>query len=190
MRVYFRRAFSTVRPEPQHAGKWCCCSTLSLSFFFFFFLPEKLTSLGTRRIFNEEHDALREVARNFFQTRVVPFHSKWEEEGQIPRQTWKEAGERGLLCMTMPGEYGGLGQDILSAAIGWCDCDFWFLFFFFFVCFVLYVLVFGFLLFCFVLFRFEFDLLNVISGHMWLTFSSQGRAILHALYGSWIQLAL
>ena len=110
---------------------------LSPCHFFFFFLPEKLTSLGTRRIFNEEHDALREVARNFFQTRVFPFHSKWEEEGQIPRQTWKEAGERGLLCMTMPGEYGGLGQDILSAAIGWCDCDFWFLFFFF--LFVLFV---------------------------------------------------
>ena len=87
------------RPEPQQA--------------------EKLTSLGTRRIFNEQHDALREAARSFFVERVEPFHAKWEEEGQISRECWREAGERGLLCTTMPEAMGGLGGNILDAAIVW-----------------------------------------------------------------------
>jgi long-chain-acyl-CoA dehydrogenase len=94
-----RRTFSSLRPEPQHA--------------------EKLTSLGTRRIFNEDHDALRDVARKFFEERVVPFHQQWEIEGQISRECWKEAGERGLLCVTMPEAYGGLGLNILSSAVIW-----------------------------------------------------------------------
>ncbi len=87
------------RPEPQHA--------------------EKLTSLGTRRIFNSDHDMLREAARRFFQERVVPFHAKWELEGQISRECWREAGALGLLCVTMPQQFGGLELDILSSAIVW-----------------------------------------------------------------------
>ena len=31
---------------------------------------------GTRRIFTEEHDMLRDMARKFFNERVVPFHAK------------------------------------------------------------------------------------------------------------------
>jgi hypothetical protein len=73
-----RRCFSSqsggARPEPQYAAK--------------------LTSLGTRRIFNSDHDMLREMARKFFETRVVPFHAQWEKEGQISRECWKE-----VLCL-------------------------------------------------------------------------------------------
>jgi alkylation response protein AidB-like acyl-CoA dehydrogenase len=59
------------------------------------------------------------MARKFFEQRVTPFHAQWEKDGQISRECWREAGQQGLLCMTMPEKYGGAGQDILSAAIVW-----------------------------------------------------------------------
>eukprot|EP00294_Goniomonas_avonlea_P011103 CAMPEP_0114552474 /NCGR_PEP_ID=MMETSP0114-20121206/7142_1 /TAXON_ID=31324 /ORGANISM="Goniomonas sp, Strain m" /LENGTH=381 /DNA_ID=CAMNT_0001737349 /DNA_START=105 /DNA_END=1250 /DNA_ORIENTATION=- len=74
---------------------------------------------GTRRIFSEEHDAYRATARRFFNEKVVPFHSKWEEAGECPKELWREAGETGLLSVTVPEEYGGPGADILYSAIVW-----------------------------------------------------------------------
>ena len=40
-------------------------------------------------------------------------------KGQVPRELWKEAGENGLLCVTVPEEYGGLASDIKYAAVHW-----------------------------------------------------------------------
>jgi long-chain-acyl-CoA dehydrogenase len=39
--------------------------------------------------------------------------------GQISRECWKEAGKQGLLCVTMPEEFGGAGADILASAVVW-----------------------------------------------------------------------
>ncbi|MBE7637706.1 acyl-CoA dehydrogenase [Sneathiella sp. P13V-1] len=70
-----------------------------------------------RTIFNEEHDIFRASARKFAETRIAPFHDQWEKDGQVPREIWKEAGENGFLCCTVPEEYGGPGVDFLFSAI-------------------------------------------------------------------------
>ena len=95
------RAFSadTSRPEPQVASS--------------------LLQIGTRRIFEHEHDQFRESCRRFYEKKVVPFHSKWEEEGQVPRELWQDAGAEGLLCVTVPPEFGGMGLDVRYAAVHW-----------------------------------------------------------------------
>eukprot|EP00055_Hartaetosiga_balthica_P003162 m.6722 g.6722 ORF g.6722 m.6722 type:complete len:430 (+) comp2643_c0_seq1:24-1313(+) len=80
---------------------------------------EKLTDIGTRRIFDSDHDMVRETARKFFHESVIPFHPQWEEEGIVPRSLWKEAGTLGLLGIPIPEEYGGPGFDTLSAAVMW-----------------------------------------------------------------------
>ena len=36
---------------------------------------------------------------------------KWREEGQVERDFWREAGEAGLLGVSVPEEYGGHGGD-------------------------------------------------------------------------------
>ncbi|MBV8192539.1 MAG: acyl-CoA dehydrogenase family protein [Alphaproteobacteria bacterium] len=59
----------------------------------------------------------RDTCRRFFEKEVAPFHMKWEEEGIVPRALWRKAGEHGLLCVTMPEEYGGAGADFLYDAI-------------------------------------------------------------------------
>nr|XP_039253849.1 long-chain specific acyl-CoA dehydrogenase, mitochondrial-like [Styela clava] len=88
---------------------------------------EKLTDIGTRRIFQSEHDIFRSTVRKFFQDHVVPFHSQWEEDGEIDRECWIKAGEAGILGVSTPLEKGGLGGDWLSAAIiqeeqYYCNC--------------------------------------------------------------------
>ena len=40
-----------------------------------------MLDIGTRRIFNEEHDAFRETLRQFFAEEVVPHHASWEADG-------------------------------------------------------------------------------------------------------------
>nr|XP_060484927.1 long-chain specific acyl-CoA dehydrogenase, mitochondrial-like [Panthera onca] len=37
---------------------------------------EKLTDIGTRRIFSSEHDVFRESVRKFFQEEVIPHHAE------------------------------------------------------------------------------------------------------------------
>jgi len=71
----------------------------------------------TREIFTEEHEALRDVARKFFQREIVPHHRAWEKAGVAPKEIWRQAGEIGLLCVTLPEEFGAAGADRRSAAV-------------------------------------------------------------------------
>jgi len=70
-----------------------------------------------REIFSEYHEMFRDTARRFFETEVAPFHADWEKTGVAPRSVWKKAGEMGLLCVTLPEEYGAAGADRLASAI-------------------------------------------------------------------------
>ena len=36
---------------------------------------------------------------------------KWREDGQVEREFWNEAGQAGLLGVSVPEEYGGHGGD-------------------------------------------------------------------------------
>src|SRR2546430_9017713 len=66
-----------------------------------------------RTIFREEHEIFRDTVRRFVDREIVPFHAKWEEDGIVPRELWLKAGSAGLLCCTVPEEYGGMGLDFL-----------------------------------------------------------------------------
>jgi alkylation response protein AidB-like acyl-CoA dehydrogenase len=66
-----------------------------------------------RALFSPEHDMWRETVRRFVEKEIVPFHAQWEKDGIVPRELWLKAGEAGLLCCTVPEEYGGLGLDYL-----------------------------------------------------------------------------
>lgn len=70
-----------------------------------------------RDIFSEEHEVFRANCRKFFEKEIAPFHDQWEEDGQVSRECWNKAGETGLLCMSMPNEYGGSEADFLYTVI-------------------------------------------------------------------------
>ncbi len=64
-----------------------------------------------RTLFTAEHDDFRKTVRRFFDTEIVPHRERFEEQQHIDRALWNKAGELGLLCATMPEEFGGLGVD-------------------------------------------------------------------------------
>ncbi|HEY0149693.1 MAG TPA: acyl-CoA dehydrogenase family protein [Allosphingosinicella sp.] len=69
--------------------------------------------LDTSRRFalNDDHHAFRDQVRRFFERELLPHMDRWEEDGIIDRAFWTKAGEAGLLCPTVPEEYGGPGLD-------------------------------------------------------------------------------
>jgi long-chain-acyl-CoA dehydrogenase len=64
-----------------------------------------------RSVMTADHERFRDQVRRFVDEHIVPFHSQWEKVGVVPRQLWRQAGEHGLLCTTIPEEYGGAGAD-------------------------------------------------------------------------------
>lgn len=76
-----------------------------------------MLEIGTRTIFNEDHDMFRESVRRFFKDRIEPHQHEWDKVGHVPREIWTEAGEMGLLGVNTSDEIGGIGGDFLSAMI-------------------------------------------------------------------------
>ena len=70
-----------------------------------------------RTAYNEDHEAFRQTVRQFMQKEVAPNAVKWDEEKLVPKALWPKAGELGMLCPTVPEEYGGLGLDFGYNAI-------------------------------------------------------------------------
>ena len=66
-----------------------------------------------RTLFSDEHEIFRATVGRLLDEECVPHHESWEEQGHIDRAAWLKAGEQGLLCPTVPEEYGGLGTDFL-----------------------------------------------------------------------------
>ncbi len=70
-----------------------------------------MLDLSRRTAFGQEHDQFRETVRRFLDREIVPHIGRWEEEGIVDRDLWTKCGEAGLLCPTVPEEYGGPGLD-------------------------------------------------------------------------------
>ena len=64
-----------------------------------------------RTAFTESHDLFREQVRKFFDKELTPHLERWEKQEIVDRDFWTKCGEAGLLCPTVPEEYGGLGLD-------------------------------------------------------------------------------
>ena len=64
-----------------------------------------------RDIFESDHELFRETVRRFVEDEIVPNVPKWEHEGKVDKQMFRNAGQAGLLGMAIPDEYGGGGVD-------------------------------------------------------------------------------
>lgn len=52
---------------------------------------------------------LQDMATRFLTEEILPRYDEFEEAEIFDRESWKKAGENGLLCASMPEEYGGSG---------------------------------------------------------------------------------
>jgi len=70
-----------------------------------------------RRIYNADHEQYRATVRRFMDEEVAPHLERWEAAGRFDREVFVHAGKKGLLCPTVPEEYGGAGADALYSAV-------------------------------------------------------------------------
>jgi acyl-CoA dehydrogenase len=71
---------------------------------------------------------LEDQASRFMQAEYAPHLDKWHEDHIYPREVWTKAGEAGLLCASMPEEYGGAGgsfahEAVINRAYSFCGFD-------------------------------------------------------------------
>ncbi|MFC6013033.1 acyl-CoA dehydrogenase family protein [Nocardia lasii] len=66
---------------------------------------------------NEDLDALRDMTRAFMAKELVPNIDKYREQHHVDRDLWNKAGEVGLLCISIPEEYGGGGGTFAHEAV-------------------------------------------------------------------------
>jgi acyl-CoA dehydrogenase len=65
----------------------------------------------------DDLDALRELARTFVTKEVQPHAERFARQGHPDRELYRRAGELGLLCMSIPSEYGGGGGTFAHEAV-------------------------------------------------------------------------
>jgi acyl-CoA dehydrogenase len=63
-----------------------------------------------RTIYTEDHEAFREMIREFIAREVEPVFPEWERQGHPPRDFYRRLGELGVLGIQVPAEYGGGGE--------------------------------------------------------------------------------
>ncbi|MCD2188101.1 acyl-CoA dehydrogenase family protein [Actinomycetospora soli] len=66
---------------------------------------------------NTDLDDFRAMARTFCEKELAPHQERWAEQKQVDRDLWNRAGEVGLLCLSIPEEYGGGGGTFAHEAV-------------------------------------------------------------------------
>lgn len=62
------------------------------------------------RQFTEEQTMFRDAYRRFLESDVAPHMDQWREDGIVPREIFRRAGEQGFLMIWPDEKYGGLGD--------------------------------------------------------------------------------
>ena len=71
----------------------------------------------TRTVYREDHEMFRATVRRFVERECLPRQAEWDAAGCVDRGTWLKAGKEGLLCTSLPEEYGGGGGDFGHCAV-------------------------------------------------------------------------
>lgn len=77
---------------------------------------------------SHEHQELQRTLKRFIESEINPHVDEWEEAGIFPAHAlFRKMGELGLLGLTKPVEYGGLGLDYsysmaMAETLGHVDC--------------------------------------------------------------------
>ena len=66
---------------------------------------------------DEDIAIFSDAVGQFFERECVPHVQDWRKAGLVPREIWQKAGEAGLLCASIPEEYGGAGGDFRHEAV-------------------------------------------------------------------------
>lgn len=62
----------------------------------------------------DEHEMIRQTARDFARKEIAPIAAEYDESGEFPRETIRKMGELGFMGIEVPEQYGGAGMDTLA----------------------------------------------------------------------------
>ena len=65
----------------------------------------------------DDLDDVRTLARTFLERELVPHADRFTTQGAVDREFWTKAGDAGLLCISIPEEYGGGGGTFAHEAV-------------------------------------------------------------------------
>ena len=68
-------------------------------------------------ILNESQAMIQATARAFAREQLAPHSAEWDRTAAFPRDALRRMGELGLLGMTVPEQWGGVGADSVSLAV-------------------------------------------------------------------------
>ena len=66
---------------------------------------------------DDDVEAFRDLAARFFTKECAPNEPRWAEQQHVDREIWTKAGELGLLCPSIPEQYGGGGGTFAHEAV-------------------------------------------------------------------------
>lgn len=86
-------------------------------------LPSEVLDLPAPAWMDDELQMLSDMSRKFFDAEVVPEYERFEKQEMIDRAVWEKSGDAGLLCASMPEEFGGAGgtyahEAVIAEALG------------------------------------------------------------------------
>ena len=72
------------------------------------------TQIHSGSALSEEHEMIRQAARDFAQKEIAPIAAEYDESGTFPKDTIKKMGAMGFMGIEVPEEYGGAEMDSMA----------------------------------------------------------------------------
>jgi len=90
--------------------------------------PAEILALSKPGWVSEDVAMLYDMAHRFMAEEIAPRYDEFEKNEMVDRSAWEKAGAAGLLCASMPEEYGGAGgsfahESAIIEAIGHVGVD-------------------------------------------------------------------
>ncbi|MBN1669363.1 MAG: acyl-CoA dehydrogenase [Anaerolineales bacterium] len=73
-----------------------------------------MTNIGPNFSLSDEHEMIRQAARDFAQKEIAPIAAEFDETGDFPSATIARMGAMGFMGIEIPEEYGGAGMDTMA----------------------------------------------------------------------------
>ena len=91
-------------------------------------LPQQVLEVPRPDWVSDDVSMLQDMADRFMETEIAPHYERYEKHEIVDREAWEKAGAAGLLCASVPEEYGGAGgtyahEAVIAEALGHAGVD-------------------------------------------------------------------